>query len=75
MRKEKQFEFVAMTKSHALEQLFKAKEQGKTGGINKLLNAVTLMQEKTVMFQLVTTEAMLALKQKKNGKLCLREGG
>lgn len=41
----------------------KAKEQGKAGGI-KLLNAVTFMQEKTVMFQLVRTEVMLALEQK-----------
>lgn len=65
MRKEKEFEFVVMTKIHALEHLFKAKGQGKVGGINKLLNAVALMQEKTVMFQLVRTELMLALKWKK----------
>lgn len=57
-----------MPKIHALEHLFKAKEQGKARGTNKLLNAVMLMQEKTVMFQLVRTEVILPLKQKKKKK-------
>lgn len=57
-----------MPKIHALEHLFKAKEQGKARGTNKLLNADMLMQEKRVMFQLVRTEVILPLKQKKKKK-------
>lgn len=37
-------------KALALEQLLKEKEQGKTGELNQLLNAVTPMQEKTVSY-------------------------
>lgn len=66
-----------MKKIHALDSKVessysKAKEQGKVGGI-KLLNAVTLMQEKTVMFQLVRTEVMLAPKQKQMENFALEK--
>ena len=42
MKKEKEFEYVAMTKKAlVLEQLLKEKEQGKMWELNELLNAVT----------------------------------
>ncbi|KAF6333349.1 hypothetical protein mRhiFer1_008121 [Rhinolophus ferrumequinum] len=50
-------------KALAFEQLLKVKEQGKTGELNQLLNAVKSLQEKTVTFQKERDQVMLALKQ------------
>ncbi|XP_062945947.1 thyroid receptor-interacting protein 11 isoform X2 [Cynocephalus volans] len=65
MLREKEFECHSMKeKALALEQLLKENEQGKTGELNQLLNAVKSMQEKTVTFQQERDQVTLSLKQK-----------
>lgn len=65
MWREKELEYVAMKeKVLAFEHLLKETELGKTGELSQFLNAVTSMQEKTVMFQQARNETTLALKQK-----------
>ncbi|ELW48878.1 Thyroid receptor-interacting protein 11 [Tupaia chinensis] len=52
MLREKEFECHSMKeKALAFEQLLKEKEQDKTCELNQLLNAVKLMQEKTVLYE------------------------
>ncbi|KAK2095635.1 Thyroid receptor-interacting protein 11 [Saguinus oedipus] len=51
MLREKEFECHSMKeKALAFEELLKEKEQGKTGELNQLVNAVKSMQEKIVLF-------------------------
>ncbi|XP_037363970.2 thyroid receptor-interacting protein 11-like [Talpa occidentalis] len=60
--KEQELKYLPVKK--VLEQLSNEEEQGKTRKLNQLLNTITLMQEKTVLFQQERNELTVALKNK-----------
>ena len=75
MKKEKEFEYVAMTKKAlVLEQLLKEKEQGKMWELNELLNAVT-STHKDRYVSAGEKWSHVPIETETNGKLCPREGG
>uniref|UniRef100_A0A9L0J8A8 Uncharacterized protein n=1 Tax=Equus asinus TaxID=9793 RepID=A0A9L0J8A8_EQUAS len=74
MLREKEFECVSVkTKALAFECLLREKEQGRAGELSQLFNAVTSMQEKSILFQQERDEAALALRQERVENCALRE--
>uniref|UniRef100_A0A9L0J1R1 Uncharacterized protein n=1 Tax=Equus asinus TaxID=9793 RepID=A0A9L0J1R1_EQUAS len=74
MLREKEFECVSVKKKAlAFECLLREKEQGRAGELSQLLNAVTSMQEKSILFQQERDEAALALRQERVENCALRE--
>ena len=74
MLREKEFECVSVKKKAlAFECLLREKEEGRAGELSQLLNAVTSMQEKSIVFQHERDEAALALRQERVEKCALRE--
>uniref|UniRef100_A0A9L0KBE9 Uncharacterized protein n=1 Tax=Equus asinus TaxID=9793 RepID=A0A9L0KBE9_EQUAS len=72
--REKEFECVSVKKAAlAFECLLREKEQGRAGELGQLLNAVTSMQEKSILFQHERDEAALALRQERVENCALRE--